>query len=217
MQDIRFRLASAVILSAAAFISVQGALAAFACWGVFGTAQVTIQSLKKTAWLIGLILFFGVIIGLTGSDGISYALRMSVLILIGLWVYTEYRPGEFIDIAVWVFGDRAGFDAGMLAEMGIQWFEYLFREFSLIRAAHELKGQPSGISGIVPAGVVLVHRSVVRAGDVAEILAVRGYRSGGSHCPRFSHGIADFSGLIFAIVVLGVALVPVSEFFILYR
>ena len=86
-----------------------------------------------------------------------------------------------------------------------------------IQWAGKIKGMKWGAHSLIPAGVILVHGTLARAGDSAELLAVRGYRSGGTVCPRFNAKPLDFVGGFFAVCILLFALIPVSEFFILYR
>jgi len=52
---------------------------------------------------------------------------------------------------------------------------------------------------------------------MAELLAVRGYRNGGTCCPRFSTPSFDILAGACAGAVFLVAWIPVSAFFILYR
>jgi energy-coupling factor transport system permease protein len=142
---------------------------------------------------------------------------MTVIILIGMWVFEEQQSGEFLAISVWLFGTRIGFDLGMIAEMGIQSLSSVTADLDRIRIAEKIKGKHWGVHSLVPAGLVLVHGALNRAEDTAELLAVRGYRSGGTLCPVFKTGSIDVVAGLCALVVLLCALIPVSEFFILYR
>ena len=187
MQDIRIRIAAASLLSIAAFVSVQGAAAALAWWLLFCRGALNGKSIRQISFLVVLIAIFSGIIGLTGGDGITYFVRMAVLVLIGMWLYNDYHPGEFPDLCVWLLGDKAGFELGMIAE------------------------------SLVPTGRVLIHSSLARAEDTAELLAVRGYCYGGTWCPVFRTGRLDLVAGTAAIFVGIAAFVPVSEFFILYR
>jgi energy-coupling factor transport system permease protein len=217
MQDIRIRIAAASLLSIAAFVSVQGAAAALAWWLLFCRGALNGKSIRQISFLVVLIAIFSGIIGLTGGDGITYFVRMAVLVLIGMWLYNDYHPGEFPDLCVWLLGDKAGFELGMIAEMGMQWMESLFFDFERVRMAERLKGIRWGLKSLVPTGRVLIHSSLARAEDTAELLAVRGYCYGGTWCPVFRTGRLDLVAGTAAIFVGIAAFVPVSEFFILYR
>jgi energy-coupling factor transport system permease protein len=103
----------------------------------------------------------------------------------------------------------------MVAEMGIDSLDALKTDFQRIRAALQVKGIPWGIRSIMPAGRVLIHRALVRAEETAEILAMRGYTRGGSFRPLFSTSGGDILAGCCAILVSVIAMVPVSEFFIL--
>jgi hypothetical protein len=58
---------------------------------------------------------------------------------------------------------------------------------------------------------------MVRAEDNAEVLAIRGYQKGGTLCPTFYTRRMDIVAGISAAGVFIFSLIPVSEFFILYR
>jgi hypothetical protein len=217
MQDPRIRIATASILSIAAFISLQGAAAAFLWWLVFTPRFRIVKKIRLVLSLILMIAFFSVVLELFGGNGFSYFCRMTVIILIGMWVFEEQQSGEFLAISVWLFGTRIGFDLGMIAEMGIQSLSSVTADLDRIRIAEKIKGKHWGVHSLVPAGLVLVHGALNRAEDTAELLAVRGYRSGGTLCPVFKTGSIDVVAGLCALVVLLCALIPVSEFFILYR
>jgi energy-coupling factor transport system permease protein len=164
-----------------------------------------------------MIAFFSLVLELIGGNGLSYFCRMTVIILIGMWVFGEQQSGEFLTISVWLFGTRTGFELGMIAEMGIQSLSSVTADLDRIRIAEKIKGMQWGVHSLVPAGLVLVHGALSRAEDSAELLAVRGYRSGGTLCPEFVTGPIDRVAGLCAVGVLLFALIPVSEFFILYR
>jgi hypothetical protein len=217
MQDPRIRIAAASILSIAAFISLQGALAAFLWWLVFTPRFRIVKKIRLVFSLILMIAFFSLVLEIFGGNGFSYFCRMTVIILIGMWVFGEQQSGEFLAISVWLFGSRTGFDLGMVAEMGIQSLASVTADLDRIRIAEKIKGKQWGVHSLVPAGLVLVHGALSRAEDTAELLAVRGYRSGGTLCPVFITGTIDRVAGLCAVGVLLCALIPVSEFFILYR
>lgn len=217
MQDPRIRIVAASILSIAAFISLQGALAAFLWWLVFTPRFMTVKKIRLVFSLILMIAFFSVVLELFGNNGFSYFCRMTVIILIGMWVFGEQQSGEFLNIGVWLFGTRMGFDIGLVAEMGIQSLSSVTADLDRIRIAEQIKGKRWGVHSLVPAVLVLVHGALNRAEDAAELLAVRGYRSGGTLCPVFNTGSLDRVAGLCSLGVLLCALIPVSEFFILYR
>ena len=217
MQDPRIRIAAASILSIAAFISLQGAAAAFLWWLIFTPRFRIVKTIRLVFSLILMIAFFSFILELFGGNGLSYFCRMTVIILIGMWVFGEQQSGEFLAISVWLFGTRMGFDLGMVAEMGIQSLSSVTADLDRIRIAEKIKSKQWGVPSLVPAGLVLVHGALGRAEDTAELLAVRGYRSGGTLCPDFRTGAIDRVAGVCALGVFIFALIPVSEFFILYR
>jgi energy-coupling factor transporter transmembrane protein EcfT len=217
MQDPRIRTAIAAVLSLAAFLSIQGAAAVFLWWLVFTPSVQLAKRIRRVFSLILMITFFSLVLEIYGGGGLSYFTRMTVIVLIGMWVYSEQKSGEFLGIGVWLLGNRAGFELGMIAEMGMQSLSSVAADFERIQMAQKIKGIKWGVHSLVPAGLVLVHGALIRAEDTAELLAVRGYHSGGTMCPKFSTRPMDVVAGIIAIIILLFTLIPFSEFFILYR
>jgi energy-coupling factor transport system permease protein len=217
MQDIRLRAGAAALLSLAAFTSITGAAVVFVWWLVFSRPLQVLQKMRMVIPAILLIAFFGLVLELTGGSGISYCLRMTVIILIGAWVYTGYRQGEFLRLGTWLLGKKTGFDLGMIAEMGMQSLELMVSDFSRIRQAQELKGTRWGLRSLVPAGSILIHGALRRADETAELMAIRGYCHGGSYCPKFETPLRDIIAGIAALCMGIITFIPVSEFFILYH
>ena len=216
MQDPRIRIAAAAVLSLAAFVSLHGAAAVFLWWLVFTPRLQLAKRIRLVFSLILMIALFSLVLELSGGSGISYFARMTVIVLIGMWIFSEQKSGEFLAIGVWLFGDRLGFELGMVAEMGMQSLVSVTADLDRIRVAQKIKGRQWDVNNLVPAGLVLVHGALVRAEDTAELLAIRGYQHGGSLCPTFFTRPLDIVAGIFAVCILFFSLVPVSEFFILY-
>ena len=110
MQDARLRLLSVICLSLATFISVIGAVMTL-LW-LFLSPRSLIPPLRSVAFWI-LILFTGIVASVTqytGGEGISYFIRMSVIILLAFCIYSGWSPGEYLDLSVWLFGNKAGFE-----------------------------------------------------------------------------------------------------------
>jgi energy-coupling factor transporter transmembrane protein EcfT len=217
MQDIRLRAGAAALLSLAAFTSVSGAVVVFIWWLAFSRPLQVLKKMRMVIPAIILIVFFGLVLELTGGGGISYCLRITVIILIGAWVYAGYRQGEFLALGTWLLGKKTGFDLGMTAEMGIQSLELMVSDFSRIRQAQELKGNRWGLRSLVPAGSILIFGALRRADETAELMAIRAYTRGGSYCPKFETPVKDIIAGIAALCMGIIAFIPVSEFFILYH
>lgn len=217
MQDIRLRAGTAAFLSLAAFASVTGAVVVFIWWLVFSRPLQVLRKMRMVIPAIILIAFFGLVLELSGGGGFSYCLRMTVIVLVGAWVYTGYREGEFLRLGTWLLGKKTGFDLGMIAEMGMQSLGLMVSDFSRIRQAQELKGIRTGFRSLVPAGSILIHGALRRAEDTAELMAMRGYSRGGSYCPVFETPVTDIIAGLAALCMGIIAFVPVSEFFILYH
>jgi energy-coupling factor transporter transmembrane protein EcfT len=217
MQDIRMQTATAALLSLAAFASITGAAIVFIWWLAFSHPVKVMKKMHMVIPAIILIAFFSLILELTGGGGFSYGLRMTVIILIGAWMYTNYRQGEFLKLGTWLLGKKNGFDLGMIAEMGMQSLDLMVSDFTRIRLAQELKGTPWGFRSLVPVGSILIHGTLRRAADTAELMAIRGYNNGGSYCPEFTTSGKDIVAGIAALCMGIIVFVPVSEFFILYH
>lgn len=217
MQDIRMRTGAAALLSLVAFAGITGALLVLIWWLVFSHPGEVLRKIRIAVPAIVLVLFFGLILELTGGGGFSYSARMTVIILIGAWLYAGYRQGEFLCLGTWLGGKKTGFDCGMVAEMAMQSLDLMAADLPRIRQAQELKGRRWGIRSLVPAGSVLIRGALRRADETAELMAVRGYQRGGSCCPSFTTTHRDIAAGIAAVCIGIIASVPVSEFFILYH
>ena len=215
MRDVRLRTGAATLLSLIAFYSITGAVAAFIWWLLFTPNLHLVWKNRLVLPSVVLIGVFSGILEITGGGGLSYFFRMMVVILIGAWLLSGQKRGEFLNLGCWLFGTRTGFELGMLAEMALQNLHSLIIDFDRIRAAERMKGVRSGIRSIVPAGRVLVHGTLLRAEDTAELLAMRGYMRGGTCVPVFAREKGDLVAAFFAVCAAIIALIPVSAFFIL--
>jgi energy-coupling factor transport system permease protein len=217
MQDVRIRIGSAAILSVIAFFSLSGALLVFLWWLIVTPSYDIIRGIRTTYPVFILIGFFSLILEITSGGGISYFVRISIIVLIGMWILFEQQPGELLNFSVWLFGKRIGFEMGLIAEMGMQSFELLLADIERIHIAGKLKGISGGPKNIVPMGIVLVNGALIRAEDTAELLAVRGFNGRGTLCPRFVTTTRDILAGVSVIILGIITITPVSEFFILYR
>jgi len=215
MRDVRLRTGTATLLSLIAFCSLPGAVAAFFWWLIFTPNLRLIWKNRLVLPSVLLIGLFSIILEITGGGGLSYFFRMMIVILIGVWLLSGQKRGEFLNLGCWLFGKRTGFELGMLAEMALQNLNSLTIDFDRIRAAERMKGVRTGMQSIVPVGRVLVHGTLLRAEDTAELLAVRGYVRGGTCVPDFAREKGDLVAAFFAVCAAVIAIIPVSAFFIL--
>lgn len=214
MQDPRIRIFVVVILSVAAFISVAAAMLAFLYWVIF-TPRLKVLKRPATVTFFLMIVVVSVFTQLTGGNGLSYFIRLTVVLLLALYAYYEYRPGEFLAVSVWAFGKRYGFDPGLIAEMSVQSIYDLEYDLSRIRMAITQKGIKFSFHQLIPVGGMIVLNQIRRAGDQADLLAVRGYTKGGTCCPRFHPEGKDYLCGVLAIIILIFAFLPVRDIFIL--
>ena len=206
MQDPRLRLACVLLLSLAAFASIVGAIAVFLWWLAFTARQKSIRHVRALAAAFLLFILIAVVMILSGSDGLSYLVRMTAILLVGAWVYADSQPGDFLTTGVWMGGKKTGFELGMTAEMAMGMAEGLFCDFSRIRIASIQKGVVWGPRSLLPAGRVLICDALRRADETAEILAVRGYRGGGTVCTSF---VAQFPEIIAALCAVAACMVAI--------
>lgn len=205
MQDVRLRLGAAACLSVASFASVFGAVVTLLWWLLFTEREKTLPGRGVLISFLVMILAVACANQVQGGDGISYVVRMVPIVLLAGWLYHEREPGELLHAGVWLLGTRAGFDLGLIAEMGIQAMETTRGELDRIRQAMVLKGLPWGVRSMVPAGRNLLHIMADRSAEQATILALRGYRRGGSLEPSFKTTAWD--SFTFFIAFLGFLLV----------
>jgi energy-coupling factor transport system permease protein len=207
VQDPRLILLSTIALSLAAFAGVWGALLALGWWAVATPRRLPLDRWRGLLAAFAFVLITAALVSLSGGDGLSYLLRISVVLLVAAWAYGTRRGGEFLDMGTWALGDRAGFELGLVAEMAMESLSVLDRDLGMLLLAIRLKAGRVTLSSLLPALGVLVRRELVRARDLADLLAVRGYRHGGSLCPRFARGRWDVLSAVAAVGILLLALV----------
>ncbi len=215
MNDVRIRIGTACILSLAAFLSIAGSVAVLVWWLLFTPRFKSLTRISLLTGSIAMVSAVAVLLQVLYGTGISYSIRMSAILLVAAWLWSEQRPGEFFQFGVWLFGRRWGFELGMTAELAMLAFDDLVRDLSWLKTAWKLKGMQMNTGNLAMAGIVLVTKTVERAVDTSELLAVRGYRMGGTLCPVFNRSPGDIIECIAALAVGLFAIIPVSGFFIL--
>jgi energy-coupling factor transport system permease protein len=209
VQDQRLTLLSTVALSLAAFASAWGALLALAWWLLATPRRLPFHRWRSVLGLFILVCATSALVALSGGNGFSYFFRISVVLLIASWAYGERRGGELLDMGTWALGNRTGFELGLIAEMAVQSLGDLDRDLAMLRLALRLKtGGRITLRSLVPALGLLVRRELDRSRDFGDILAVRGYREGGSLCPRFVRGPWDGAKAACAVGIALLALLP---------
>ncbi|KUG20752.1 transmembrane component bion of energizing module of biotin ecf transporter [hydrocarbon metagenome] len=142
---------------------------------------------------------------------------MPAVLLVAAWAYADRREGEFLDVAVWLFGEQFGFDLGLIGEMTLQSLDVIRRDIAQMQTALHLKGIKPGFRTIVPLAVNLIVLQLRRTEDQARLLAVRGYTKGGRICPKFRTGYRDALSAVFAAILVIAALVAVRDVFIVLQ
>jgi len=217
MQDARLRVGATLLLSLAAFSGITGALLVVLWWLIFTPSYRVLPEPKATAGIIVMTTLVAVFMQAFGGDGISYMIRLGTVFLIAAWAYSERQSGEMLDISVWLLGNRSGFDLGMVAEMGLTSFSRISIDLVNLKHALELKGMSWGPAVIVPAVVNLVQMQITRTREQARILAIRGYRTGGSLCPEFRTDRSDLISFAFAICIAVFVFLHFGDIFIVTK
>jgi energy-coupling factor transport system permease protein len=215
VQDARLRLFSVLLLSVACFISAAGAILTL-LWLLLYPVYLKAAVRSKAYYL--LLPFIGIValvMQFSGSEGLSYFIRMGILLLLGFTIFRGWAPGEFLDLSVWLFGTKTGFDLGLAIEMTIQGIDEASRDWSRVLTAMKLKEMHPGITNLTSIGFLLIHLRLLRAHDQADLLSTRGYQSGGSCCPEFHPSNRDIIASFCAILILFIALIPTRDIFIL--
>lgn len=191
MKDIRFRTVTGMILSVTAFVSLIGAVFVILWWLLFTQRFADVPKRAFIAGSLSLIAVIAVALEILQGTGISYGARMTAVMLVAVWLWSEYRPGELLNLAVWALGNRYGFDLGLVAELSLQAFSLLLADLGRMRVAWAIKGVGLKPARLPAAGFFLTRSALVRAQDTGELLAVRGYRRGGTLCPHFLPSQSD--------------------------
>jgi hypothetical protein len=215
MRDPRLRLLSVILLSAATFLSIQGAILSFLWLLLF---PVYLKETVRSSGFWFLIIMTGIISAVTflsGGDGLSYFIRMSIIFLLAFTIYRGWTPGEYLDLAVWLFGEKSGFDLGLAIEMSLQGLKDAARDWSRMMVALRLKGSHLGFRTVPVLGFMLIQIRLMKARDQADLLVTRGYDAGGSCCPEFRTERKDKIASFFSILILFLAVMPVRDIFIL--
>jgi energy-coupling factor transport system permease protein len=206
LQDPRLILLSTLALSIAAFASVWGALLTLGWWLLATPRRLPLDRWRALTGAFLFVLVTAALVSLSGGNGLSYLLRISVVLLVATWAWGSREGGGFLDVGSWALGNRTGFELGLVAEMVAGSLEGLDRDLSTLLLAVRLKAGRIILRSLLPAVGLLVRRELDRARDRGDILAVRGYRHGGSLCPRFSRGRGDVPAALTAVAIASLAL-----------
>ncbi len=215
MQDPRLRLLSTVVLSLAAFASTTGAVAALVWWLLFTPRAKALPRPGVLLSLIAMIAAAAFLSAWGGGPGLSYLIRMTVVLLLAAWTYAETEDGEVLAVAVWALGNRVGFEVGLIAEMGLTSLAVIRQEIDQMRVAMALKGIRPGARSIVPLAVTLIVTQIRRSDEIARLLVVRGYTIGGRICPQFRTDSRDIPASLTAVIAGLLSCLPLRDVFIL--
>ncbi|MDK2974675.1 MAG: hypothetical protein PWP08_1046 [Methanofollis sp.] len=214
MKDARLRICCTFALSLAAFCSVAGAALVYLWWLLFSRRRRSLPALNTLALVAVPLAIAALAAEIASGGGLSYFFRLSAVFLVAFWAYGERVPGELLGAGVSLFGSRIGFDLGLAGEMGMEALSSLEDDIVQIRMALGLKGKKWGSGMIIPFGLATLHAQMRRSVERAALLAVRGYRGGGSICPCFTRTKTDCAAFFFAVIVLFLSIASLSDVFI---
>ena len=198
MQDARLRLLSVFLLSAAAFLNVIAALFVILWWTLFTKRKNSIPSRKAFCVFLLLIALVSVLMELRGLLGVSYFTRMTAVLLIANWAYTEIKPSDMLNTMTWLFGQKFGFELGLISAVALFKITVISEDFANIKAAYIIKGSKLKISDYISAAGNILIMSLRDASKQGRILALRGYKNGGSLSPSFKRSKTDLIPVFFS-------------------
>jgi energy-coupling factor transporter transmembrane protein EcfT len=210
MNDPRLKILAVIALSLASFMNGIAALLTMVWWMVHDHKKKSILRSWPFRIYLGIILLFSGLVQIEGGDGIFYLLRFGAIALIAVWTYREYCAGEFLNVAVWAFGKKWGFELGLVAEMSMQGLRVMQEDMDRIRKAFLMKRIGWNRKSLPSALSLLLVTTFRRADTQAQLLALRGYRKGGELCPQFSTTAPDILSSLAALLIL--ALSPVGMY-----
>lgn len=216
MSDPRYRLIAVAALSAAAYLSIPGALGAVLWWLCCTVREL--PPLRAVRYLGVTLLLAAAATALTGGNGISYMIRISAVLLVATYAHASNRDGDLFDVGAWLGAQLGvpamGFDLGLTAEIAIGSLAAAADDLAEIRLAAGQKGLPL-LERWLTVGTAILYAELRRGRELSGLLALRGYRGGGTHRPRFETSRSDIVAAALAISVLLVAILASRDIFIL--
>ncbi len=209
MTDARLKLPTVFLLSVSAYASVIGAVLAFIWWLIFSKR---LKSLPSPKIFLGLFIITGAISLLMeyrGLAGLSYFIRMSVIILIAGYAYTEISSRDMLNVMTWLLGERYGFELGLISAIAVLKIRQLSGDYARIKVAHRMKAVYRGDVNRIGkvklrcadylsiAGNILIN-SLKDSKEQSKVLAIRGYIRGGRLQPVFDKSKLDIIPIFFA-------------------
>jgi energy-coupling factor transport system permease protein len=204
MRDPRLRLSATIILSVVAFTSLTGAVLAF-IWWLFACGLHHRFLLPPPVLLVPaavFVLFAALLTGISSGimESISYAGRLLVVLIIASYAYVMQRDGDFLSTTVWAFGNRFGFDLGLVGEMVVSMLDVISDDLRFIRQALSQKQTTTNLHVLTSVVLTQLVINLGRGAERADILAIRGYHQGGTYVSVFVRDRTDV--ILFVLVVL---------------
>ncbi|MBP2132790.1 energy-coupling factor transport system permease protein [Methanomicrobium sp. W14] len=201
MQDARLKLLTVFLLSVTAFASVAGAIAVFLWWVLFSKRRNSMPSVKVFAVFFVFIGIVSLIMEYRHLSGLSYLIRMTAVLLIAGWAYTEISSSDLLNTLTWLFGQKAGFEAGLVSAIALNRMKVFSADYSRAKIALKMKNSRYKLKELIPVIGNLLIWSLRDSNYQSRVLALRGYTLGGSMHPVFKKSKKDFIPSIFSIAI----------------
>lgn len=215
MQDQRVIICSIILLSLASYTSVTGAAGSLVWLAAFAPVRSVITRWKRYLPIIAGVAIVSCIMAVTGGDGLGYGIRLTVVTIVGCCAWAMIRSSDPLGVPVWLLGNRLGFDLGMSAALVLSGISVSGCDLHRGMQAVRFKTRRPGPWELASLLCMVIERAVVRTEEQARVLALRGYRGGGSYCPAFTTTPVDIIALTLVFLVFILAFLPFSDVFIL--
>jgi len=201
MQDSRLKVFSTLILSLSAFFGIFSAVFVFLWWLLFSKRQRSLPSVKLFSGFFIITAAVSLLMEARGLPGSSYFIRMTVILLIAGWAYTEISSADMLNVMTWALGNKTGFELGLIAGISLNRIKQISDDYSKAKMAFSIKNPEFQWKEFIPViGNILIW-SLKESSEQAKILALRGYTRGGSMTPSFNKSKKDIIPAFFSIAI----------------
>ncbi|MBN2734773.1 MAG: hypothetical protein JXQ82_07955, partial [Methanomicrobiaceae archaeon] len=201
MQDARLRLFSIILLSASAFFSLTCAGLVFFWWLLFTGRQKSLPPIKIFLGVLLLTFILAIFMQIRGLLGISYFVKMAVILLIAGWAYTEISQNDLLNTMTWLFGYKSGFEMGLISGIALNRIKLISEDYDRTKTAFNMKNSTFRWRDFIPVIGNIFIWSLRDSTEQSKILALRGYKKGGCMYPSFRKSKKDIAPAFFSIFI----------------
>lgn len=201
MQDSRLIIFSILLLSLSAFSGIISAGFVFIWWLFFSKRLRSLPSVKLFLGFFILTAAVSLLMEARGLPGTSYFIRMTVILLIAGWAYTEISSADILNVMTWALGNKIGFELGLIAGISLNRIKLISDDYFKVKMAFSIKNPKFRWKEFLPSiGTILIW-SLKESSEQGKILALRGYTRGGSMVPLFTRSKRDAIPAFFSIAI----------------